>query len=120
MAGWVSDKVKSFATNILDNMKNALGIHSPSKLFKDEVGKYIALGVGEGFSDNIKSVYKDMRTAVDFQTQKLSTNLSTTANINRAITVNMNLQGDTYMDSSKVGRLVAPAVSKTLRTGGAY
>lgn len=116
---WIKNKIAEFANGILSGIKDALGIHSPSKVFRDEVGKYIALGVGEGFTDNIKDVYKDMKTAVDFQTQKLSANLSTTASMNRAITVNMNLQGDTYMDSSKVGRLVAPAVSKTLRTAGA-
>lgn len=75
MASWVTNKVKGFANNILSNMKKALGIHSPSRLFRDEVGKYIALGVGEGFDKNIDSVYKQMKTAVDFETQKLSTSL---------------------------------------------
>lgn len=120
MSGWVTDKVKGFATNILNNMKKALGIHSPSRVFRDQVGKFIALGVGEGFSDNIKDVFNDMKTAVDFQTQKLSANLSTTATMNRTMTVNMNVQGDTYMDSERVGRMVTPIVSKTIQTGGAY
>ena len=82
MATWVADKVKSFATNILNNMKEALGIHSPSRLFRDEVGKYIALGVGEGFSKNISSVYKQMKSAVDFETQKLNANLTASSVIN--------------------------------------
>ena len=120
MGKWVADKVKSFASNILGNMKKALGIHSPSRVFRDEVGKYIALGVGEGFTDNIKSVYKDMKTAVDFQTQKLSTQLSTTASVNKMLTATINVNGDVNMDSTKVGRMVAPAVTRTFRTGGAY
>ncbi len=81
-AGWLADKVKSFASNILNNMKEAMGIHSPSRLFRDEVGKYIALGVGEGFEDNISKVYKQMKAAVDFETQKLSTNITTAATLN--------------------------------------
>lgn len=120
MGKWVADKVKSFASNILGNMKKALGIHSPSRVFRDEVGKYIALGVGEGFTDNIKSVYKDMKTAVDFQTQKLSANLSTTASVSKMLTATINVNGDVNMDSTKVGRMVAPAVTRTFRTGGAY
>ena len=120
MASWVTNKVKSFANNILDNMKKALGIHSPSRLFRDEVGKYIALGVGEGFDKNIDSVYKQMKTAVDFETQKLSTNLSTTASINKMFTANINVNGDTYLDNQKVGRMVAPVVSRTFGVGGAY
>ena len=61
-----------------------------------------------------------MKTAVDFQTQKLSANLSTTASFNRVITANINVTGNTYMDSTKVGRMTAPTVSKTLRIGGAF
>lgn len=76
--------------------------------------------MGEGFSDNISKVYKQMKTAVDFQTQKLSANLSTTASFNRVITANINVTGDTYMDGTKVGRMTAPTVSKTLRIGGAF
>lgn len=90
MASWVSNKVKSFANNILNNMKKALGIHSPSRLFRDEVGKYIALGVGEGFDKNIDSVYKQMKTAVDFETQKLSTSLTSNPVLN--VERNANIQ----------------------------
>ncbi len=63
-AGWLADKVKSFAGGILDGMKNALGIHSPSWLFRDQVGKYIARGVGVGFIDEMKSVTADMQDAM--------------------------------------------------------
>lgn len=90
MASWVLNKVKSFANNILNNMKKALGIHSPSRLFRDEVGKYIALGVGEGFDKNIDSVYKQMKTAVDFETQKLSTSLTSNPVLN--VERNANIQ----------------------------
>ena len=79
---WIKNKVANFAQGILTGMKNALGIHSPSTLFRDEVGKFIALGVGEGFSDNIKSVYKKMKSSVDFETQKLNANLTTTSLVN--------------------------------------
>lgn len=63
-AGWLAGKVKSFASDILDGMKNALGIHSPSRLFRDQVGKYIAQGIGEGFTDEIGSVVGQMQDAM--------------------------------------------------------
>ena len=63
-AGWLADKVSSFASGILDGMKNALGIHSPSRLFRDQVGKYIAQGIGVGFTDEMKSVTADMQDAM--------------------------------------------------------
>lgn len=63
-AGWIRDKVGEFAKGILDGMKHALGIHSPSRLFRDEVGKYIAQGVGVGFEDEMGAVSKQMIDAM--------------------------------------------------------
>jgi tape measure domain-containing protein len=63
-AGWLADKVAGFASGILDGMKNALGIHSPSRLFRDQVGKYIAQGIGEGFTDEMGSVVGQMQDAM--------------------------------------------------------
>lgn len=34
---WIVGKVKDFAKGILDGMKQALGIHSPSRVFRDEI-----------------------------------------------------------------------------------
>lgn len=53
MVGWISDKVMGFANSVLGGIKKALGIHSPSKRMRDEVGKYMALGMGIGFEKNI-------------------------------------------------------------------
>ena len=48
MADWLGNKVKSFTKGIVDGAKSALGIHSPSKVMADYVGKYIPMGVGVG------------------------------------------------------------------------
>lgn len=63
-AGWLAGQVRSFASGILDGMKSALGIHSPSRLFRDQVGKYIAQGIGEGFTDEMGSVVGQMQDAM--------------------------------------------------------
>jgi len=64
MADWVKDKVKSFAKNIVGNIKEALGIHSPSTILRDEVGKFMAKGIGLGFSDEMKDVTEQMQSAI--------------------------------------------------------
>ena len=61
---WIKDKVSGFAKGILDGMKSALGIHSPSTLFRDQVGKNIALGLGEGFTDEMQNVASEMQNAI--------------------------------------------------------
>ena len=63
-AGWLADRVAGFASGILDGMKNALGIHSPSRLFRDQVGKYIAQGIGVGFESEMGNVTRQMRDAM--------------------------------------------------------
>lgn len=119
--GWLWDKISGFVGGIVDGIKNVLGIHSPSTVLEKQVGKNMALGVGEGFINNLDRVYKQMRTAVDFQTQKLSANLSTTANVNRSLYANISMQsGDVYLSERKVGRIVTPGVTRTFKLGGAY
>lgn len=63
-AGWLAGKVSSFASGILGGMKSALGIHSPSKLFRDQVGRYIAQGIGVGFESEMGNVARQMQDAM--------------------------------------------------------
>lgn len=121
MVSWLKDKISGFLGGIVDGVKGVLGIHSPSKVFNKEVGRFMAMGIGEGFEDNLDKVYRQMQSAVDFETQKLSANLSTTATNNKLFTANILMKpSDIYLDSTKVGRAVTPAVTKTLRGAGAY
>ena len=91
-ASWIWGKISGFCNQIVDKIKGFFGIHSPSKVFNEEVGKFLALGLGEGFSDNIGNVYKQMKSAVDLETQKLNATLTTNAvlqaNKDNAMTTN--------------------------------
>lgn len=60
MVGWIGSKIGEFGNNIVNNLKSFFGIASPSKLLRDKVGKYLAEGIGEGFSDKIGEVEKSM------------------------------------------------------------
>ena len=61
-AGAIVDAAKSAAESALNAAKNFLGIHSPSRVFRDQVGKMMALGMGIGFERNIP--VKSMNTGV--------------------------------------------------------
>ena len=56
MTGWVLNKINGFGKSVLNGIKKFFGIHSPSTVMRDQVGKYISLGVAEGISNNVKSV----------------------------------------------------------------
>lgn len=57
--------IKSLGKAIENGVKSFFGIHSPSTLFRDEIGKNLALGIGEGFEDNIGGIMNDMQHTVD-------------------------------------------------------
>ncbi len=56
MAGSIVRKVAELASLIPDGMKDFLGIASPSRLMRDEIGKWIPLGVAEGISRNAGAI----------------------------------------------------------------
>lgn len=61
-AGAIVEAAKGAAESALNAAKNFLGIHSPSRVFRDQVGKMMALGMGIGFERNIP--VKSMSTGV--------------------------------------------------------
>ncbi len=67
---WFRRQVKNFFKGIVDGVKGALGIHSPSKVFQDEVGKYMAQGAGVGFTNELENVEKDINESLGTLTKK--------------------------------------------------
>jgi len=70
-AGRIADAAREAARKALDAAKDFLGIHSPSTVFRDQIGKYMALGMAEGFEDNIP--VDDMQNSLDGMVNGLST-----------------------------------------------
>lgn len=61
---WIRNKIRGWVGNVTDFIKRLFGINSPSRLFRDEIGKNLALGLGEGFTDNMEEVKRDMADAI--------------------------------------------------------
>lgn len=60
LSGWLWDQVWNFAAGILDGVKSALGIASPSKRMRDEVGKQIPPGIALGVEDSEQDVLDEI------------------------------------------------------------
>ena len=45
---WVKDTIGNLGKNLIGWAKGVLGIHSPSRIFRDEVGKWIPAGMAQG------------------------------------------------------------------------
>lgn len=61
---WFMKQITSFFTGLIDTVKNALGIGSPSKLFADEVGVNIPPGVGAGIKRAMPRLRRDLAAAM--------------------------------------------------------
>lgn len=60
MAGWITKKIGSFASGIVKSFKELLGIHSPSRIMRDMVGRFIGEGIGVGILGSFDTVRKDI------------------------------------------------------------
>lgn len=65
-AGWLMNQISGFANNIVSGIKGFFGIHSPSTVMRDEVGKYLAEGVAVGWDKNdpMASIERDLNVGV--------------------------------------------------------
>lgn len=132
LKNWIVEKVKELARGILDGMKSALGIHSPSKLFKDEVGRFIPQGVAVGIEADTDSALKaidnmnddiisEMNKAVAYETGSINAKASVKSNNSmlNVIQASISLDGSVEIEGQKAGKILTPYITKTLRTGGA-
>ena len=71
---WIKDKIRGWVGNVTKFIKRLFGINSPSKVFKEEIGTNLALGIGEGFSDTMKDVSTEMASSIP---NSFDTNINT-------------------------------------------
>ena|GEM_PF-2520798 len=68
--GAIISAAKAAASRALAAAKSALGISSPSKKFRDEVGVFIGLGVAEGIEDSEDKAVQAVKTLAEKTYQK--------------------------------------------------
>lgn len=61
----IGNALSGIASGAVNGLKNLLGIHSPSRLFSDEIGKFIPEGIAVGITANADSVYDTMQALSD-------------------------------------------------------
>jgi phage-related protein len=85
-AGEIAKALGDVCKNALNSAKKSLGIHSPSRVFRDEVGKYIPEGMAVGITANTSDVTEaidDMKTqAVAASKMEISSRYTSTAQKN--------------------------------------
>ena len=101
---WLVNKIKDIGKTITGTFKKIFGIKSPSKLFRNEIGKNLILGVGVAFekdddlidkqiSDFGDDVYKKMQGAVNMETGKMAFS-GTTGSVSQILSSNATFDGN--------------------------
>lgn len=101
---WLVNKIKGIGEAITGTFKKIFGIKSPSKLFREEIGKNLILGVGVAFekdddlidkqiNDFGDDVYKKMQGAVNMETGKMAFS-GTTGSVSQILSSNATFDGN--------------------------
>lgn len=119
-----------FATGLVASFNKVLDIHSPSRVF-EKWAKFIPEGVAEGIENGtdvaleaIENMDNEMvdkvKEAVSLETGNINAKatLQSSVSNNSVIQINAQFDGDVEMDKNKVGRIVTPVVTKTIKVGG--
>lgn len=103
--GKIKEAAEGAARKAYETAKKALGINSPSKLMRDEVGKFIPAGIAEGINRNAKVI------SFDAVANHIVSNAKSTIG---AETVPLAYaSGGTYIDYDRIGHQIRQALNGT-------
>lgn len=63
MADWLANQIKSFVGGLVSGIEDKLEMNSPSRVFA-EIGENMALGLGEGFTNQMRDVSMAMNNSI--------------------------------------------------------
>lgn len=103
--GWIKGKIQGWVGDVVSFTKKLFGIHSPSTVMRDQVGKFLALGIGEGFTREMVSVERMMQDAMP----DLTGSVDVTGNYNgngygSGVFGGMAINGDVYISVDGTGK----------------
>ena len=122
MTSWIGDKVGGFFSGIIDGAKDLLGIRSPSKVFAG-IGENMALGLGSGFSSEMKSINADIQKAIptSFNANVQPSNFASAASVSSGTSIQLtqNIVSpkalsayEVYRQTKNASQVLAVALSK--------
>lgn len=121
-ANWLWNKVKEWAGGLLDKIKGFFGIHSPSSVMRELIGKNLMVGLGDGISkygelavDAMEQVSKDILDAAvnpdDLLTAHGFGDVDTTGM--SAYAKGVNITNNVYAEAQKPSEIFAEVQRRT-------
>ena len=124
----ISNAAKSIGSLVNSSTRQGMDAHSPSKKAYKTGLDYIA-GLRNALKDGENDVYAvaedigdtmvtELSKAVNIESGKTMAKATLNSNINKSFVFNASFNGNVELDNKKVGRILAPNVSKALKVGG--
>lgn len=131
---WLVDKITGWFNGVVDGVKRFLGIASPSKLFEDEIGINMALGVGEGWEKEFDDVRGQIEDGLKFDSAAIDTEASAmgrafgagganafSGGMPAGTTINISIDGARYSDENALAEAIAERMEiMTNRRGAVF
>lgn len=126
-AGSLLQALAELARSALKTAMKVLGIASPSKVFADEVGRWIPAGMAEGIEDNLEPVQTSVQMMADASLADVTPYDVTAAGGGRASQEDLlaqllealrNMRYEFYLDGRQITDCVTIRQRRALRSGG--
>ncbi len=116
---WAGGSIKNvllgYARDALSAAKSWLGIHSPSKVFADEVGKWIPAGIAVGIERNADAVTEAMNFVTDETVNAMNGEpVGVTNNSQTVGAISINVYGAVGQDIEELAQEVADRINAAI------
>ena len=104
--------LREVAANMLNTLKSSLGIHSPSQVMREEVGRQIGAGIARGMLDSHDAIASASETLVGAAMTGIGT-----ASVHRVRTRTQDIGADNIRDAGKLLRRTTAAPTANVTAG---
>ena len=70
-ASWLKNKISGWVDDVVGAIKDFFGIHSPSRIMRDEIGVFLSKGIAVGFDKDLTNTEKNMGSRIKSMVSKM-------------------------------------------------
>lgn len=110
---WVETQFVQSGGGLVGALKRSFGIHSPSTVFRDQVGRYMAQGIGVGFTEEMAQVTRQVNQSMAQLSEPP---------VSGSVPASAHLAGSAAAETGSTGSAdaIAAAVRSALQGAGVY
>ncbi len=113
-ANWLTNKIGGWAKSVVKDVKDFFGIHSPSRVMADSIGKPLSQGVAQGILNGMGAINNAMKQIDTAVTQSINPTINPVSSGGN--NVNLTVYAQT-LDNEQINNLVNVL---NVKLGGAY